>query len=541
MAEGLRINIDEKLGKYADEFCSFMTKGSHKSLILSKSQDEILVGNEKDRKELSVSFVRTLRVLDDNDPKQPRLPLGRLPLTSISHATNGFPREPKLRDGVLIPLYQREAMAISFAGSYGHPYALKVLCGSVNALSGFCGDDRASPSQDYVVAPTQHRLDGYLVQEEAVRQFIAMPLGFDYSVEMQRTGREFIGGIQLVVAPEIKGLRIFPDFLNQTSKTPRDLGLAEYQHLRIEGSEVANHPECIRNHDSSFGTNLTDNVDYSSIPQRRELFINEILQSTSDLSKSIPIQLEPVYALKVHLIADIPPRSSNDGRTQPRLKSTIEPFSPFASFKILEDKVEQIFSFEVVELFENGKRIHYERDQPLHSRLSEKAIVLVRRSISLGNQGQVRCHFKNFSFRNRRSRTPMRKRIVKNDIKSWELSLAAGGLIQQQVYKDKNPERWNWDKSKVINVVLLNTAAYEVFTGLGPPPSPVTTEAYHREELPYIDVMFSESLSAYGDLKQLVSVQQIDSMTGIISDRTTRNGSQVVVCIHCQKNVADTM
>lgn len=54
--------------------------------------------------------------------------------------------------------------------------------------------------QDYVVVPGQHWLDGIVVEQGNVRQFVAMPAGKGHSVESQITGEEVTGGIQFKIS-----------------------------------------------------------------------------------------------------------------------------------------------------------------------------------------------------------------------------------------------------------------------------------------------------------------------------------------------------
>jgi hypothetical protein len=111
------------------------------------------------------------------------------------------------RAGVMMPLYQAEAMWIAFGGggwwSGGrYPFAIKVAAGKINAISGkpwkpeLDGSDR-----DYIVVPEQPWLDGFCVAKDVIRQFVAMPLGSGYSVEEQITGKPEHGGLQIIVYP----------------------------------------------------------------------------------------------------------------------------------------------------------------------------------------------------------------------------------------------------------------------------------------------------------------------------------------------------
>ena len=60
--------------------------------------------------------------------------------------------------------------------------------------------------QDYLVVPPQPWLDGFNSGQGKIRQFVSMPLGMGYTVESQVTGKEDVGGIQLLAIPPKDGL-----------------------------------------------------------------------------------------------------------------------------------------------------------------------------------------------------------------------------------------------------------------------------------------------------------------------------------------------
>jgi hypothetical protein len=75
-----------------------------------------------------------------------------------------------------------------------------VYAGGVNALTGTgLSDDSESDKQGYLAVPKQRRLDGFRVANGISKQFVAMPLGFQYTAEHQILGHEFIGGLQLEI------------------------------------------------------------------------------------------------------------------------------------------------------------------------------------------------------------------------------------------------------------------------------------------------------------------------------------------------------
>lgn len=180
-------------------------------MTFTLTHDSLSVGD------VTLRFQRTLRIPDDG--KRYPLPpgLGSFPLRRIDDYASRVPDEWRERGGVMLPMYQREAMWLHLSAPDWKPHALKVGVGKVCAITGerwsealhalpsqgpFRGD---APKQDYVVFPPQPWLDGICTGKGTIRQFVAMPLGLGYTVEGQVTGEERFGGLQLQVVPPKKG------------------------------------------------------------------------------------------------------------------------------------------------------------------------------------------------------------------------------------------------------------------------------------------------------------------------------------------------
>jgi hypothetical protein len=162
-----------------------------------------------------VSFQRTLRIPDDGRTHPLPPGLGRFPIRRVADFADRVPAAWHERGGVFLPMYQREAMWLSFSGAHWRPNALKVGVGKVNALSGKPWDEalaaqrRRGGGQDYMVVPEQPWLDGINAGTGFIKQFVAMPLGLGHTVEGQITGKEEHGGVQLCVYEPKPGR--FPD------------------------------------------------------------------------------------------------------------------------------------------------------------------------------------------------------------------------------------------------------------------------------------------------------------------------------------------
>ncbi len=167
--------------------------------------------------DVTLRFQRTLRIPDDG--RRYPLPPGRgaFPLRRVDDYAERVPTEWRERGGVMLPMYQREAMWIQMSAPWWKPHALKVGVGKVCAITGAPWSEALhaqhaqgpfrdeGPRQDYVVFPPQPWLDGICTGKGTIRQFVAMPLGLGYTVEGQVTGEERFGGLQLKVVPPKKG------------------------------------------------------------------------------------------------------------------------------------------------------------------------------------------------------------------------------------------------------------------------------------------------------------------------------------------------
>ncbi|MFG2309235.1 hypothetical protein ACGFS9_11275 [Streptomyces sp. NPDC048566] len=149
---------------------------------------------------VQVRFIRTLRLPETGTHALPP-GLGEFPVRRVEDHADRVPAQWRARGGVMLPVYLREAMWLSFAGST-EPAALQVGVGKVCAVSGRPWSSRpAHDPQNYVVLPRQPWLDGINSGKGTVRQFVAVPLGLGATVEGQVTGEEVWGGVQLQSFP----------------------------------------------------------------------------------------------------------------------------------------------------------------------------------------------------------------------------------------------------------------------------------------------------------------------------------------------------
>ena len=155
---------------------------------------------------LSVTFQRTLRIPDD-DKTYPLPPgLGNFPMKLIDEFRERVPANWVEHGGVMLPMYQSEALWISFRSptvrdrNTRYPFAVKVATGKVSAVTGKEWKEGLT-EKDYLVVPPQPWLDGYVVKEGEIRQFVAAPLGWGFTAEEQITEKAEHGGLQIEVFP----------------------------------------------------------------------------------------------------------------------------------------------------------------------------------------------------------------------------------------------------------------------------------------------------------------------------------------------------
>jgi hypothetical protein len=185
---------------------------------------------------VNIVFQRTLRIPDD-DKTYPLPPgLGAFPLKHVDDFADRVPPAWNEHGGVMLPMYQSEAMWLCFLGDRDpergvqYPCAIKVATGKIDAVTGqtWSSGLHRNP-QDYMVFPGQPWLDGYNVEKGVIRQFVAMPLRAGYTAEEQVTGKAEHGGLQVMVYPmkrEVFERRFPKDSVREQLYRSMDLALA---------------------------------------------------------------------------------------------------------------------------------------------------------------------------------------------------------------------------------------------------------------------------------------------------------------------------
>ena len=445
------------------------------------------------------------------------------------------------KGGLFIPMFQREALSLDFGSTYQMSeeyFAIRIYAGSINAISGKAVQSQLSEEeQDYVVVPKQRRLDGFLAGKGKVKQFVAMPLGFGYSVEKLVTGTEFIGGIQLEIIPRLSDkvkfirpqrnatLSWLPqqlDISEDIFRTPRELGMAPGQLLLMQDSM---RPQKSRRMKVDLGfleDNSTDDIRQDLLPMNKEMcrptFVHEMFLGTGQHTYSMN------ESLVLHPVEPVSLRVNWQAIMQSSKGTTIEEYSPFLHISDFKMRVASDTGGRYGYLLFNGT-IHegYPTEySPLAKYLPEGSIIsftehartwgLVGYAPSLINFGP-----------------------------SWEMAVGAGGNLGQSVEKTRDKWLWDWGASKVINIQILNSVAFKEFTGASPV-TPISFREYVKARIPFYSFVYVSEDSMIGDhAMTFKSIGQLDHSAIVqIGIRVNQSGKPVG-CSNCEENICDTM
>lgn len=148
------------------------------------------------------------------------------PLRHVDDFQERLPEAWAQHGGVMLPMFQAEAMWLSFDSEeledhgVAWPFAVKIATGKRSAVTGEAWSEGLSRDpQDDLTIPDQPWLDGYVVEKGLIRQFVAMPLGEGYTAEEQLMGSATVGGLQIEVRPMRRDA-----FLARWPKQKRRLG-----------------------------------------------------------------------------------------------------------------------------------------------------------------------------------------------------------------------------------------------------------------------------------------------------------------------------
>ena len=83
---------------------------------------------------LRIGLQRPLRIPDDDREYPLPAGLGRFPIRHVDDFASRVPESWLTHGGVMLPMYQSEALWIAFSAEY--PCAVKIAAGKINAVTG---------------------------------------------------------------------------------------------------------------------------------------------------------------------------------------------------------------------------------------------------------------------------------------------------------------------------------------------------------------------------------------------------------------------
>lgn len=276
-----------------------------------------------------------------------------------------------------------------------------------------------------------------------MKQFVSMPLGFSYTAESQLTGDEFIGGIQLEIARRFKGKghfsldggqRFFGSLAQPTIatpgvldrfKTPRQLGLAPGIRIFVEGQEIETLARSMKV-DNKYLEALKEERFFPRCEDRcRPGFIHELYIRSRNELLSMPksLHLVPVRPWSLHL------KSGWEGRMG--RGEVTQSYSQFLHTRDLEDLVSKDVNERLNSI--NFEGAPHDKYTPFYDPIENYT-----------HDGGVVAYFPatlGFSERDSLDKYAAAPKMIRGG--TWEMGLAAGGGIHQEICEDLNPKQWN--------------------------------------------------------------------------------------------------
>lgn len=503
---------------------------------------------------LHLRFQRTLRVPEDGKSYPLPAYFGSYPLLDVETFSHRLPLHMRKKGGLFIPMFQREALSLDFGYAYQKSeeyFAIRIYAGSINAISGKEPQNQAGGGeQDYIVAPKQRRLDGFLAGKGVVKQFVAMPLGFGYSVEKQVTGTEFIGGLQLEIIPrltdKVKFIRPqrnaiklpwLPQRLESSEdlfRTPRELGMAPGQLLLMQ-DEMRPLKSKRMKFDLGFLNDSVGNGGQEFLPVYEEMcrptFVHEMFlgigrQHSYPMNESLV--LHPVEPLSLRVDWEAIMRSPKG--------TTVEEYSPFVHISDFKKRITSIKMESEPRPWRTGYILfngtahsgYPEEYSPLADYVSEGGIVSWKNAVIPRHDQASELA----------GAAP--GRLPDRD-PSWEMALGAGGNLGQSIEKTKDDRLWDWGASKLFNIQILNSVAFKAFTGLSPV-TPISFREYVTAKIPFYSFLSVSEDSIMGDhAPTFKSIGQLDHLAVVQVGIRVNPLGKPVGCANCEDNICDTM
>ncbi|KAF3173726.1 hypothetical protein EYR41_004517 [Orbilia oligospora] len=596
LSKGLCINENERLVDYFNNFLDYETpKGPNFNPSYfniqrrSLSQGlEIVDLHDSEFSRTWIDFNRCQRVPADGEVHEPPDILGSFPVLAVSDFKNKMPVNMVKKGGFFFPMLQRESLGFEFDSKHGCPdelFAIKLHVGSVNVVTGkpvvpVSNSAAGQNVQDYIVTPAQKRLDGLKNGQGKVQQFVAMPLSWGYGVEKQAAGSEFIGGIQLQIAPKLKTDVKFmsqrhrnhkvsyPDSLLHPMrfeisescdldifKSPRELGISRcFMDVLLDN---AFQPRCDQNVSNGIRGTLEKEEDQFHVilsflkSMLRSRFVYELgshIEGSYGIVPQAPLILHPVEPIVFTV--------EYDSKFNPEAvyQEISHRFSPFTDFRdafsvILEKYILPSTQWARESIFIDGKRLSKILDVckcriyvPLREVLPNGGNILIGPADELARKSTSLLTEK---FKSKREVISWRRRPYRSKYSlgfdDWEMSIGVQGNIRQRIKDTEHRDLWRWDRSQFVNLQIINAMIFYRITGLA-------YTSYGDLEVPteFIEERFGCASDVVARQKRVhgsgyKTITEIDSLAGINIDIKIPKGGHRIGCACCENNFCDTL
>lgn len=449
---------------------------THKDITVSEAGQSLQIPNSG-----NISFQRTIRVPDDGQ-KYP-LPPG-LGTYTIEKGDNG---------DIVLPMFQNEAMWMRFNKSGGGVTALKIGIGDINAITGqkWQPGVLSQDPQNYVLLPGQPWLDGIMVKGDdmtqsdkyslnnLVRQFVALPIDSKATIEQQllEQGKidKITGGLQF-------------EAFNLTSKEFKAYSTKEkrfvYNYLEKNNPDTLNKDDKLVFFSNSLSNNNTKNVDRKIIDV-----------GIQDGDTFNVVQVEGVGILFVKSMTGI------------TINVTFNPLDTVLDLKKSIMDIEGI-PIDQQRIIFGGKQID-DDDKTLGSYNIEVQSTVYLALRLRGGGGDPH--------------------------EDPALSIGAGGLISQKIYKDITYKLTDFYTKKCysVKVSMINAYIHQKITGKPLIKTPVSVQTYLDRGYPWYklydedrEAVLTDKQSMFSDIKSIKSCKKI--ITHILDE-----------CCVCTRNMAN--
>jgi hypothetical protein len=122
----------------------------------------------------------------------------------------------------------------------------------------------------------------------------------------------------------------------------------------------------------------------------------------------------------------------------------------------------------------------------------------------------------------------------------WDMNLAGGGLIRQSVFKEPQPWKWDTQRKRILNIQILNSVAFEAVTEQSQLPSPITSEIYRENGIPFFSYMEENALILSSKASAIKSVAAVDENARPEIDIWVRP-DKPTICLICRRCFCTTM